>query len=249
MTLMRDLSLAVFLLGLLIAVPQTAPADALPLTGRSSILTDRVALIQINLPDKPTQAKVASLFIGSAENSFFAPYPERFQPQRQQMISRGTGAPAEMVRHLIAAAEAGKLGYDAINHGAKRLPAARPTSLTLAEIYHWIDATPGQPHAIGRYQFIPSTLRRLVKGQGIDPRSRFTPDLQDQLADVLLAEAGLNEMEQGQIGRHRFMNNLAKIWAGLPTSSGRSVYDGYAGNRATMTWSRYDAEMTKIFPG
>ena len=34
--------------------------------------------------------------------------------------------------------------------------------MTLDEIFAWIAATPGQPHAIGRYQFIPDTLRMLV---------------------------------------------------------------------------------------
>jgi hypothetical protein len=51
------------------------------------------------------------------------------------------------------------------------------------------------------------------------------------------------------MNRHQYMNNLAQIWAGLPTSSGKSHYHGFAGNRATMTWARFDAEMAKIFPG
>ena len=250
MTVSRALTLLFFLLG----VPQITLADALPLVGRSSIMADRGALIQIDRPkDKATVTKVASLFVGNSGKSFFAPYPQRSVPHDDggdPMVMLSTyGAPAELVRHLIAAAEAGKLGYDAINYGAKRLPAQRPTSLTIAEIYAWIDATPGQPHAIGRYQFIPSTLRRLVAVLGIDPRARFSPQVQDQLADVLLAEAGLDDLSAGRIGRHSFMNNLAKIWAGLPSSTGRSHYDGYAGNRATMTWTRFEAEMTKIFPG
>ena len=29
---------------------------------------------------------------------------------------------------------------------------------------------------------------------------------------------------KGKISRHRFMENLARIWAGLPTSTGRSYY-------------------------
>ncbi len=45
------------------------------------------------------------------------------------------------------------------------------------------------------------------------------------------------------------MNNLAEIWAGLPTTNGKSHYDGYAGNRATMSWAQFDAAMAQIFPG
>ena len=70
-----------------------------------------------------------------------------------------------------------------------------------------------------------------------------------RLADVLLVEAGYHAARSGDMSRTDFMNNLAKIWAGLPNSSGRSHYHGYAGNRASMTWARFDAEMARIFPG
>jgi hypothetical protein len=155
----------------------------------------------------------------------------------------------ERLRHLIGHAESRRDGYDAINYGARRLPARRPTEMTLGEIYAWIEATPGQPHAIGRYQFIPSTLKRLARQIGADPRERFSPRLQDRLADELFAEAGLAAFRDGLMGQRQFMNNLAKIWAGLPNSSGRSHYHGYAGNRATMTWASFESEIQRIFQG
>ncbi|MDO6588369.1 hypothetical protein Q4543_23035 [Salipiger sp. 1_MG-2023] len=155
---------------------------------------------------------------------------------------------AERVRHIIARAEAGRAGYDAVNHGARVKPPKKPTAMTVEEIYRWIKATPGQPHAIGRYQFIPSTLKSLVARAGIDRSHRFSPEIQDRLADLLLLDAGFDDIEQGEISRLAFMNNLAKIWAGLPNSTGKSHYHGYAGNRATMTWARFDQEMAPIFP-
>ena len=121
--------------------------------------------------------------------------------------------------------------------------------MTLAEIEAWTRATPGQPHAIGRYQFIPATLRRLVREEGLSPATMFTPAVQDRLGDRLLAEAGLAEAMTGRLPRRTFMHNLAKIWAGLPTATGRSHYHGYAGNAATMTWAEYEAEMARILPG
>lgn len=120
--------------------------------------------------------------------------------------------------------------------------------MTLAEVFKWIDATPGQPHAIGRYQFVPKTLRRVVAKTGIKASQRFSPKVQDQLADVLLAEAGLHRFRSGKLTRKAFMNNLAKIWAGLPNSSGKSHYHGYAGNKATVSWARFDAVMARISP-
>ncbi|EPX86877.1 hypothetical protein [Salipiger mucosus] len=156
---------------------------------------------------------------------------------------------AERIRHIIARAEAGPAGYDAVQYGARIKPRRPPTQLRLSEIFAWIDRTPGQPHAIGRYQFIPATLRRLVEALNLPAETRFSPRVQDRLADLLLHEAGLGALQRGEITRTAFMNNLARIWAGLPNSSGRSHYHGYAGNRATMTWAAFQREMAPIFPG
>lgn len=287
MTPFRRLSLATFLLGLVIAVPQGAPADGLlrnarmpllpvrsavdggpardPLITRMPDLTRIAADAVVSSDDAVATVSTASLFAGTRGRSFFAPLPPRDRSgsdrgARDRQSGQGdvadtgwspdrSGGAADRVRHLIAAAEAGAAGYDAVQHGARIRPHDVPTSLTIAQIYDWIDATPGQPHAIGRYQFIPATLRRLVEITGIDPQATFSPAVQDALADVLLAEAGFSDLAAGRIDRVAFMNNLAKIWAGLPTSNGRSHYDGYAGNKATMTWARYDAEMRTIFPG
>lgn len=154
---------------------------------------------------------------------------------------------AERLKSLIAGAEVGSLGYEAIHTGAKRRPAQRPTQMTLSEVLHWIAATPGQPHAIGRYQFIPATLRGLIKRTGLPLSTQFDAYTQDKLADVLLHDAGFNEFRRGNLTRTRFMNNLARIWAGLPTSTGRSAYHGYAGNYATISWTDYDRHMATIF--
>ena len=146
----------------------------------------------------------------------------------------------DALRDLIARAEAGAKGYDAVNYGARVKTPKPPTAMTLGEIYTWIDATPRQPHAIGRYQFIPKTLKRLARMLGAGPDVRFDAHLQDRLADLLLLEAGLTAFEAGTLTRKDFMHNLAKIWAGLPTATGKSHYDGYAGNKATMSWATFD---------
>ncbi|MGR3493844.1 hypothetical protein [Citreimonas sp.] len=157
-------------------------------------------------------------------------------------------ARASRLRDVIAKAEAGRAGFDAVQHGAKIPPPDRPTRMTIAEIYAWIEATPRQPHAIGRYQFIPSTLRALVEALEIDPHTRFSPAVQDRLADRLLAQAGMHAFYSGALSRDRFMLNLARIWAGLPTETGKSFYEGYAGNSATMSWGAFETAMADIFP-
>ena len=93
----------------------------------------------------------------------------------------------------------GTMGYsgDITNmpqHGGRPL-----TDFTVGEIMdnqsnnnmtdqQWIDA--GRFHAVGRYQFIGDTLRSEVARQGISRDSKFTPELQDQLALSYLRAAG-----------------------------------------------------------
>jgi hypothetical protein len=188
---------------------------------------------QIKLRHKiQPKAQVRSKTVSSRSRSF------------QELSGVSTAAD---LKSLIAWAEAGPKGYDAVQYGAKRLPPQRPTQMTIGEIYRWIDRTPGQPHAIGRYQFIPSTLRSLVRQAGLSKNDRFTSAVQDGLADILLVDAGFNAFKKGKISRHRFMENLARIWAGFPTSNGRSYYHGYAGNKAVISWNEFDAVMKKIF--
>ncbi|WP_084863653.1 hypothetical protein [Salibaculum halophilum] len=149
---------------------------------------------------------------------------------------------------LIARAEAGPADYDAVQHGARVPPPRPPTDLTLGQIDAWIAATPGQPHAIGRYQFIPDTLRRLVRAEGLPRQTVFAPGVQDRLAMILLQEAGLADFRDGTLPRADFMHNLARIWAGLPLPDGRSYYEGHAGNSATMTWADFEGTMREIWP-
>ncbi|KMK68689.1 hypothetical protein [Puniceibacterium sp. IMCC21224] len=251
-----------FLLVLLVLVgPDTAMADRVSLLANDGFLGSRGALIPATgrrsalIKDVgPTAAedgarRVSSLFIDKQGASLFARSPRRLIPSGWAGISALSGTPVERIRQLIGHAESRQAGYNAVQHGATKRPARRPTEMTIAEIYDWIDDTPGQPHAIGRYQFIPATLKRLVTKKGVSLQQVFSPPVQDLLADVLLVEAGLIAMRSGAMERHQFMDNLAKIWAGLPNSSGKSHYHGFAGNRATMSWAHFDAEMGKIFPG
>ncbi|MEL6102550.1 MAG: hypothetical protein AAFY74_17005 [Pseudomonadota bacterium] len=209
----------------------------------------RVPLIEARGDASSVALAPGSLFADRHERGLFAPLPENEIAARLDLL-RATRVPGiHGLKNLIASAEAGRDGYDAVQYGARIRPTKPPTRMTLGEIYDWIDATPGQPHAIGRYQFIPSTLRRLAARTDAGRSQRFTPEFQDRMAMILLEEAGIMTFMTGDLSRTGFMNNLAKIWAGLPNSSGQSHYHGYAGNHATMSWARFEAEMARIFPG
>jgi hypothetical protein len=153
----------------------------------------------------------------------------------------------DLLLDLIALAEAGPDGYDAIHMGAGIRTPRPPTDMTLAEIFDWIRATPGQPHAIGRYQFIPSTLAELVRLESINLDEKFSPEIQRQLALRLIMDAGYSDFENGRLNQGQFMDRLARIWAGLPLANGRSAYHGYAGNQATISRAEFERIMTEIY--
>jgi hypothetical protein len=171
------------------------------------------------------------------------------QPSASFQLSPSNLSVAHKLRDIVANAEAGHAGYDAVQYGARILPPNKPTEMTIGQIFVWIDATPGQPHAIGRYQFIPKTLSRLVSAADLSLKTRFSKKVQDDLADILLSEAGLLEALNGGLDRIKFMRNLAKIWAGLPLPNGKSFYEGYAGNRASVDWAHFDAAIKRAFEG
>ena len=173
--------------------------------------------------------------------------PSRPPPKIHEWKRPTQGTRTSQLKALIAFAEAGPKGYNAVHHGATKPPPKAPTQLTLGDIDRWIRSTPGQPHAIGRYQFIPSTLRSLQRRLRLPPGTPFSPQVQDRMADLLLSDAGYAEFLKGRIGQKSFMNRLALIWAGLPRSNGRSAYHGYAGNRATISLAFYRREVSRIF--
>ncbi len=148
---------------------------------------------------------------------------------------------------LIAIAEATHRGYDTVQLGAKVRPPAPPTSMTFGDIKKWVKATPGQPHAIGRYQFIPPTFNALQRRLRLSDNTRFSPDIQDKMAMLLLEDAGYGDFLSGQVNSDKFMDSLAAIWAGLPLKSGRSKYHGYAGNKASITRAFFANNVNAIF--
>jgi len=96
--------------------------------------------------------------------------------------------------------------------------------------------------ATGRYQFIYTTLfgkdgaSGLFREAGLRPTDRFTPEVQDRLALLLLQRRGYDAWKAGKLSTQAFAKNLASEWASLPSPrTGRSVYAGVAGNRAGVT--------------
>lgn len=233
----------VFVILAVLALASAGLAGPLTGAGLTGSLPARAPLLEWET-GTAARARAASLFVEPAEGGLFAALPAR----REAPLREG-GQVAVRLRDLIARAEAGHAGYDAVQLGARIRPPRPPTAMTLQEIDNWIKATPGQPHAIGRYQFIPDTLRHSARRLGLPATTRFTPEVQDRLADLLLGDAGLRQVKRGEMRIETFMHNLARIWAGLPTASGRSYYHGHAGNRAVLGYDGYTRAVRQILDG
>ncbi|RWR26377.1 hypothetical protein D2T29_20675 [Sinirhodobacter populi] len=202
-------------------------------------------------PAKRREVAPGSSFSGVLVASSFDQPDARFAlvPQGSNAFRLPAGNDALVnLQALIEHAESRRAGYDAWHESAAVPPPKAPSRMTLAEIRSWIAATPGQHHAIGRYQIVPDTLESLIRRTGLRAETLFDARVQDALANILILDAGYAEFAAGRITPGRFMDNLARIWAGFPLESGLSAYDGVAGNRATVTRAFFAGQMAEIFP-
>jgi len=116
--------------------------------------------------------------------------------------------------------------------------------------------------AVGRYQFVLNTLKSLVltdSGKEKNPNdlpldAKFTPELQDKAATILLQRRGLNDYLAGNMSPEAFSTEVAKEWASMPLIAdttvtrknkqgkeeqvnlkrGQSYYSGVAGNKSLV---------------
>jgi muramidase (phage lysozyme) len=65
--------------------------------------------------------------------------------------------------------------------------------------------------AVGGYQIIYHTLRRLKADLGLSGAEKFTPELQDRLALALLEGRGLREFQAGKLSKRRFALGLSQV--------------------------------------
>lgn len=120
------------------------------------------------------------------------------------------------------------------------------TEMTLDEVLKWQSqyVANGSPSsAVGRYQFIPKTLRGVMQEMGLKGTDKFTPELQDLMAIHLLKRRGLEEYQAGKISKEEFANRLSQEWAALPMvtgpKAGKSAYDGDGLNASTTSVQKF----------
>ena len=132
----------------------------------------------------------------------------------------------QQATQIIADVESGQWGYNAVNQGtapdgtilgsghvSRHYPGMDLTQQTIGQVRalqnenfagsddQW--RASGGLWAVGKYQFIPSTLQMLMDKNNIDPNTKFSPELQDYLALQLLTiqgpQAWIGVMENGRL--------------------------------------------------
>jgi len=177
--------------------------------------------------------------------------------QRQQFTDawRAQGSPAAApnpfaaVRPLLDLIAEGEGNYSSVNRGrAGDTPAGWPglEQLTIGQVQ--LLQRDGTLFAVGRYQFIPETLRMAVAAAGFTSADLFNAAAQDWLAVALLLggkRPALRDYLQGRdVSLEAAQLDLAKEWASIPQANGRGVYDGdSAGNRATAKVGRVQSAL------
>lgn len=150
------------------------------------------------------------------------------------------GLPVKLLLDFIAPHESGRDGYNAVYRGMTLEDLSALTiSAVLAKQAAAVKAG-AKSTAIGRYQFISTTLKSVIAEDPPIPRTAlFTNNLQDELGRRLLERRGLRAYLAGQLSPTAFGNALAQEWASLPVidgpKTGQSYYAGDGLNKALVT--------------
>lgn len=122
------------------------------------------------------------------------------------------------------------------------------SQFTVSEIqrkqYRWGRSTGSS--AFGKYQFIRKTLGSLLDDLNIPDSAKFTPELQDRMAEELLERRGLSKWAAGRMSDERFMDALSKEWASLPYHTGRSYYAGDGLNKSLTSRGQVRAVLQQV---
>jgi muramidase (phage lysozyme) len=150
-----------------------------------------------------------------------------------EQISRGEGTSDEQAK-----AKGFKSGYDVtLGYGKFGGPTSKPiTEMTLAEVKAYQNKMLADPKnslnssAVGKYQFIQTTLNDLQRQLGLKDDITFDAKTQDMLAKELLKRRGAERFLSGKMSAEHFQRNLSKEWASIAEDyRNRSYYGQHVG--------------------
>ena len=151
------------------------------------------------------------------------------------------------LRPLADLLATGEGNYDSVNRGRAGDTPQGLTGLTgksyeRTTIREIISMQRSRIYAVGRYQFVPTTLRFAVATSTVTENDYFTAEVQDRLmaALILYKRPAIGAYLRGDHNHIGWaLNELAKEWASVEYYNGRGYYDHIGGNRAHI--SRSDA--------
>jgi len=156
---------------------------------------------------------------------------------------RKEGTAFNILMDTLMGAESGG-NYNAF-HGNGNNRNIRFTDMTLAEVLDFQKSGQWRRHgaassAVGKYQFIESTLRETIRDAGLPLDTKFSPAVQDQLIETRLRKhRKFDDFVAGNISAEEFLDkHLAKEFAGLKKTNGRGEYDGDGKNKASAPAAR-----------
>jgi muramidase (phage lysozyme) len=86
--------------------------------------------------------------------------------------------------------------------------------------------------AVGRYQIVRTTLRKIRDALDLSGSALFDAVMQDRMACFLLGQRGIDKYLAGRLSEDTLLTNLAKEWASLPQPNGKGYFGG---QRAAVT--------------
>lgn len=124
------------------------------------------------------------------------------------------------------------------------------TTMTLDEVQRWqrdFVAQGNASSAVGRYQFIDSTLSGLIAELDLDGTQKFDEATQDKFAVALLERRGSVKYINQELTPEEFAANLAMEWAALPKIIGEnSNASYYAGDGLNSALVRKDTVLQAV---
>ena len=157
-------------------------------------------------------------------------------------IRKAAPSIAEQLKPLADLLATGEGDYNSVNRGyAGDTPggmrSVTGSSLTAYTVAQVMGLQRTRVYAVGRYQFIPSTLRFAVDASGVNVTDKFDAVTQDRLMAALIAykrPAILSYLQGSHNNLSYALDELAREWASVEYRGGRSYYT-VGGNRAHIS--------------
>lgn len=155
---------------------------------------------------------------------------------------RRTPSISEQLKPLADLLATGEGNYNSVNRGyagdtpggMKSITGSSLTAYTVAQVQH---LQTYRIYAVGRYQFIPSTLRFAVDASGVNKADKFDARTQDRLMAALIAykrPSILSYLQGSHNALSHVLDELAREWASVAYRGGSSYYN-VGGNRAHIS--------------